>query len=86
MSLQTNISIKIDNSIFGEVENVFINIGLTTQQAINVFFRQVILNQGLPFSVSIPKKEMNETTIKAMEDKNLVSFNSVSELYEDLGI
>jgi len=70
MSLQTNISIRVDNSIFGEVENVLTNLGLTTQQAINVFFRQVILNQGLPFNVSIPKKEMNETTIKAMEEKN----------------
>ena len=32
MSLQTNISISVDNSIFGEVENVLTNIGLTTQQ------------------------------------------------------
>jgi len=59
---------------------------IITQQAINVFFRQVILNQGLPFKISIPKKEMNETTIKAMEEKNLASFNSVDELCEDLGI
>jgi DNA-damage-inducible protein J len=78
MSLQTNISISVDNSIFG--------IGLTTQQAINVFFRQVLLNQGLPFNVSIPKKEMNQTTINAMEEKNLATFNSVDELYDDLGI
>jgi len=86
MSLQTNISIRVDNSIFGEVENVLTNLGLTTQQAIDVFFRQVVLNQGLPFNVSIPKKEMNETTIKAMEEKKLVNFNSVEALYEDLGI
>jgi len=38
MSLQTNISISVDNSTFGEVENVLTNIGLTTQQAINIFF------------------------------------------------
>jgi hypothetical protein len=29
---------------------------------------------------------MNQTTINAMEEKNLATFNSVDELYDDLGI
>jgi hypothetical protein len=46
----------------------------------------VDLQRGLPFSVKVP----NEVTKKALEDarvrRNLESFDSVDDLFEDLGI
>jgi DNA-damage-inducible protein J len=51
---------------------------------ITLFYRQVGLHRGLPFSVRIP----NETTRKALEEartrRNLASFDSVDDLFEDL--
>ncbi len=38
--------------------------GLTSAEAVRLFYMQVCLNNGLPFEVKIPNKE----TIKALHD------------------
>ena len=50
---QTNISIRIDEDIKMEAEKLFSNLGLTLSSATNVFFRQAIRTQGIPFPLSI---------------------------------
>jgi DNA-damage-inducible protein J len=80
------ISARIDPALKRNAERIFGELGLTTSQAITLFYRQVDLQRGLPFSVKIP----NEVTKKALEDakarRNLESFDSIDDLYEDLGI
>jgi DNA-damage-inducible protein J len=80
------ISARIDPDLKYNAERVFGELGLTVSQAITLFYRQVDLHRGLPFSVRIP----NETTRKALEEararRNLESFDSVDDLFEDLGL
>ena len=80
------ISARIDPDLKHDAERVFRELGLTVSQAITLFYRQVDLHRGLPFSVRIP----NETTRKALEEartrRNLESFDSVDDLFEDLGL
>ena len=51
-----------------------------------MFYRQVVLRKGLPFEVKLPV----EVTRKALEDavngRDLASYSSTDELFEDLGI
>jgi len=49
---QTNISIRIDEDIKKEAENLFSKLGLTLSSATNVFFRQAVRTQGIPFELS----------------------------------
>lgn len=51
------------------VEEIFEKLGLTTTEAINLFFSQVKLRKGLPFEVRIPNKVTRETLKKADEGK-----------------
>jgi len=80
------ISTRIDPALKKEAEKVFKALGLNTTQAITLFFKQVELQRGLPFDVRLP----NETTLQALADakerRNLVSFDDVDDLFEDLGI
>ena len=80
------ISARIDSALKRNAEQIFRELGLTTSQAITLFYRQVDLQCGLPFSVKIP----NEVTSKALEDakarRNLESFDSIEALFEDLEI
>jgi DNA-damage-inducible protein J len=80
------ISARIDPELKRNAEQVFGELGLTASQAIMLFYKQVDLQRGLPFSVKIP----NEVTKQALEDararRNLESFDSIEDLYEDLGI
>ena len=82
----STISARIDPELKNEAERVFRELGLTSSQAITLFYKQVELQQGLPFIVRIP----NDLTMEALEDarsrKNMERINSVEDLFDDLGI
>ena len=78
------ISARIDPELKQKAEQIFRELGLTASQAIVLFYRQVDLQRGLPFSIRIP----NAVTRQALEDarlrRDLESFDSVEALFEDL--
>jgi len=56
---QTNLTIRIDEEIKQEAEILFNKIGLNMSSAINVFFRQAIKEQAIPFPLSAKTSEEN---------------------------
>ena len=48
---QTNLTIRIDEDIKRDAESLFNRIGLNLSSAINVFFRQAIREQSIPFEL-----------------------------------
>ena len=48
---QTNLTVRIDEDIKREAEILFSRIGLNMSSAINVFFRQAIREQSIPFEL-----------------------------------
>jgi DNA-damage-inducible protein J len=48
---QTNLTIRIDENIKQEADILFNRIGLNMSSAINVFFRQAIREQAIPFEL-----------------------------------
>ena len=48
---QTNLTVRIDENIKQEAERLFSKIGLNMSAAINVFFRQAIREQSIPFEL-----------------------------------
>ena len=48
---QTNLTIRIDENIKREAEDLFSKIGLNMSSAINIFFRQAIREQAIPFEL-----------------------------------
>jgi antitoxin component of RelBE/YafQ-DinJ toxin-antitoxin module len=68
-------------------------VGLTLPQAILLFLKQIELQQGLPFVVTIPPsvfKTPNSETLAALQEaqnpEQLPTFDTLEELYKDLGI
>lgn len=86
MSKTATISARIDPELKGNVEFIFSELGLTTTQAITLFFKQVEMHKGLPFAIKI----YNPETVAALEEsenyQDLKSFNNLDELFEDLEI
>lgn len=86
MSRTEIIRARINHTLKRKAEKVFHQIGLSPNEAIILFYKQVETQKGLPFDVRIP----NEETIKALEDSSrrqrLKSFKSTKELYDDLDI
>lgn len=86
MPKTATISARIDPELKQGAEEVFRDLGLTASQAITLFYKQVELERGLPFAVRMP----NEVTLEALEQartrQGLESFNTLEDLFDDLGI
>ena len=59
-----HISVRTDAELKSDVDNILKKLGLSQTEAINIFYAQIKLNNGLPFEIKIPNKE----TKKAIED------------------
>ena len=87
MAKTDTLHIRIEPSVKQKAEETLNELGLSIADAINVFLRQVILNEGIPFEIRKPK--FNKETIQAIEDakngKNLSkTFDSVDEMFKEL--
>jgi DNA-damage-inducible protein J len=58
------INARIEPKLKKSAEAVLDKIGLSTTDALTIFFKQVVAHKGMPFPVKIPNRE----TIKAMRD------------------
>lgn len=91
MGTSNNITIRIDNDLRKEAEELFNDFGLTISSAFIMFVKQAVREQRIPFEIK--RLVPNETTIAAikeaedMEKGNIQceTFNSVEDLMEDLG-
>ncbi len=86
MAKTTTISVRMDAELKKDAENILVSLGLTPSQAINVFYKQITFQNGLPFPVKVPEMKFNEITVNAMKEKNLDEYKTSSELYKDLEI
>ncbi len=86
MAKTSTISVRIDPNLKKRTERVFKKLGLTSSQAITLFYKQVELQQELPFIMKIPNSLTAETFEAARSRSNIESFNTVEDLFEDLGI
>ncbi len=80
-------NIKIDQNLKQESQELFESFGLSLSTAVNLFLRQAVREQAIPFRVGAPVP--NAETIKAIEDARKGvglsrGFTSVAELMEDL--
>jgi DNA-damage-inducible protein J len=53
----TNLTIRIDDDIKKEAETLFKRLGISVSGAINIFFRQAIREQAIPFTISAKTEE-----------------------------
>ena len=86
MSKTATIRARIEPELKADVETLFKRLGLSTTEAINLFYRQVKLRNGLPFNVVIP----NKTTEKVFQDtdthRNLIRCEDADDMFQKLGI
>ena len=86
-----NVNVRIDGEVKKAAEKVFNSVGLSASAAINLFYKQVIRTNSIPFELKadIPNEETLEA-LKEVEEmdkkrsKKDKSFSTVDELMEDL--
>jgi DNA-damage-inducible protein J len=58
------VNTRINPKLKAQAESIFNKIGLTSAEAVRLFYAQVCLHKGLPFEGRIP----NKATVQAMKD------------------
>ncbi|WP_033688079.1 type II toxin-antitoxin system RelB/DinJ family antitoxin [Streptococcus mitis] len=83
---KTSMSIRLDSEVKEQAQQVFSNLGMDMTTAINIFLRQAIQYQGLPFDVRLDgNRKLLEVLTDLDQNRNMSqSFESVSDLMEDL--
>ncbi len=84
---QTNINIRMDETLKQQFDRLCNELGLNMSTAVNIFAKTMVRQQKIPFEISLDVP--NAETLAAINDvnngKNLSKpFHSVEELMEDL--
>lgn len=77
------IQARIDAKTKKQAKGILDKLGISMSEAIVVYMRQIVLQQGIPFELKLP----NRSTLRAidqLESGKGVTFGSVDELLEDL--
>jgi len=86
MAKTATIRARIEPRLKHEVEKLFKEIGLTTTEAINLFYRQVKLRNGLPFNVVIPNKTTEKVFKETDAKRNLIRCEDADDMFDKIGI
>jgi DNA-damage-inducible protein J len=82
-----NVTLRVDEDLKKQADALFSELGMNLTTAFNVFLRQSVREQGIPFQIS--KNVPNAVTLAAMDasekDEDLYGpYDSVSDLMEAL--
>ena len=86
MSKTEQVNVRIEPEVKKAAETVFKKLGLTPSQAVKMFYRQAALQQGLPFTVSIPNRETLEAMRELEQGKDLKRFDRFEDYTDELGL
>ena len=77
------INARVKPELKGDVEQILAQLGITTTQAITMFFEQIKMNRGIPFQLKIPNDETVAAMKEAREERKLESI-TLAELENNL--
>ena len=86
MSKTATIRARIQPELKDKAEYVFRRLGLSTTQAITLFYKQVELRGGLPFDVVIPNKTTCRTFANTDAGHDLIVCEDTGDMFRKLGI
>jgi len=86
MAKTAMIRARTDEQLKKQVEHIFERLGMTSSEAINLFYRQVQLRKGLPFPVEIPNAETRKTLERSDRGEDIHTHESTDAMFHKLAI
>lgn len=97
MAKTANLTVRLEPEIKKQAEDILDKLGIPASSAVDMFYRQVILNKGLPFEAKLPdnifedfstisKDQLKKLIDKALNDDTEHEEASLAfkSIYEDL--
>lgn len=80
MAKTAMIRARVEPDLKHQAEAMFSQMGLSVTEAITLFYKQVTLQQGLPFAIKVPNAETVEALRQARNRENLTEYASLEDL------
>ncbi|OGV68303.1 MAG: hypothetical protein A2498_10940 [Lentisphaerae bacterium RIFOXYC12_FULL_60_16] len=73
---------RIEPEIKRQAEGVLHELGLSSTEAIRIFYRLITLRGGLPFAVAVPNECTAATLEKSRRGEDVQEFESLDAMFE----
>ena len=84
MAAKTTIQIRVDEDLKKQAVEVFGKMHMTLSQAIKLFLGQAVSQGGIGIELRTPSKKLQERMDEVERDENMMEFDTVEELFEEL--
>lgn len=84
MSRTVTVRARMAPGLKAEVESLLEQLGVTTTDAINMFFSQIRLRKGIPFSIEMPNKITRQTFEATDRGEDLRAYKNLDEMFKAL--
>ena len=84
MNRTATVRARVEPRLKTDVERLLHRLGITTTEAITLFYSQIRLRQGLPFSVEVPNATTRKTFDATDRGEGLNSYDSLDAMFEAL--
>lgn len=78
----TNLNIRTDKAVKAAAERIFEELGLNMTTAVNIFLRQTIRENGIPFELKLHVP--NEETAAAIEEGRQLAYDKSAKGYRSM--
>lgn len=82
MAATTNLNIRTEKDIKDAAEKIFNELGINMTTAVNMFLRQTIRSNGIPFELKL--NTPNAITVKAIEEGRRIAADSDIKGYSNM--
>lgn len=82
MRIQT--SVRVEEKFYLESRRIFDSMGITFGDAVNMFLAKTSQEQGIPFQIEIPSKELSLRVDNVKTNTNIEKLDSIDELFINL--
>lgn len=86
MKKKASVKVLMEPGLKDKAEKIFHKLGLTTTQAIRIFYKQVELRGGLPFDVVIPNACTKKTFEHTDGGRDIVVCEDADDMCRKLGL
>lgn len=67
MAKSANLYVRIEPEVKEQAEMILTALGIPASNAITMFYKQIIINNGLPFEVKLPNHPLDTSRMTAMQ-------------------
>jgi len=82
MAKTAYVTARVEKKLKTDAEKVLKTVGVRPSDALTMLYRQVVIQQGIPFEVRIPNKE-TRAAMRELDRGGGKRFDSVDALFED---